>query len=338
MDILRQNVGIDVAKKSFVAAFTILGKDQTVACKSTKLFSNSPVGFQELMIWVKKHMVKDFQISYTMEATGVYYELLAYFLWEQGVRVHVILPNKAKKFAESLDAKSKTDNLDAKALGQMGVERNLKDWTLTSKIYRKLKTLTREKEELIKERTRLKNQLHAEQHSGDPIRSYLTRHENHVKYINKQIRAVEKEIKTLVIGDEFISKKIEKVTTIPGIGFITAVTVAAETNGFVNIQNIKQLTSYAGYDVRLRESGRWKGKTAISKQGNSHIRHALYMPSISSVQHSLTYKRVYERLNMQKHNGIISGTAIQRKLLGLIYTLWKNDSEYIENYESKIAS
>jgi len=337
MDIVRQNVGIDVANPTFVAAFTVLRNDQTVSRKSSKTFRNNPKGFQELLIWVEKHRDKKLPVSYTMEATGVYYESLAFYLWDKDVRIHVLLPNKAKKFAESLDGKSKTDKLDAKSLGQMGVERVLKTWTLTSKIYRDLKTLTRERNELIKERTRLKNRIHAEQHSAEPSRSYLVRHKNHVKYINKQISVVENELKTIVEKDEFVSKKVAKITTIPGIGFLTVVAVAAETNGFVDITNIKQLTSYAGYDIRLRESGKWKGKTTISKQGNSHIRHAMFMPSICSVQYSETYKRVYERLNSRKQNGIISGTAIQRKLLGLIYTLWKNDSEYIENYESKIA-
>ena len=49
-------------------------------------------------------------------------------------------------------------------------------------------------------------------------------------------------------------------------------------------------------------------------------------------------KQSYERLNEKKVSGLIAGTAIQRKLLGLIYTLWKNDAEYIENYEMKKAS
>ncbi|TAJ06593.1 hypothetical protein DMA11_22775 [Marinilabiliaceae bacterium JC017] len=44
---------------------------------------------------------------------------------------------------------------------------------------------------------------------------------------------------------------------------------------------------------------------------------------------------MYERLNNKKQNGLISGVAIQRKLLVLIFSLWKNDSEYIENYELK---
>ncbi|MDM8161824.1 hypothetical protein QUH73_18550, partial [Labilibaculum sp. K2S] len=70
----------------------------------------------------------------------------------------------------------------------------------------------------------------------------------------------------------------------------------------------------------------------------AHIRRALYMPSLSSVTHSVTYNKFYNRLNDKKKNGLISGTAVQRKLLGLIYTLWKKDEEYIEDYQNcKVA-
>ena len=125
MEILKQNVGIDVAKDSFVATFTILLKDLIVKNKATKEFKNNSNGFENLYQWCKKLQEDNLEVNYTMEATGVYYESLAYYLYEKDVTVHVLLPNKAKKFAESLNVKSKTDKIDSKVLGQMGVERNL---------------------------------------------------------------------------------------------------------------------------------------------------------------------------------------------------------------------
>ena len=71
----------------------------------------------------------------------------------------------------------------------------------------------------------------------------------------------------------------------------------------------------------------------ISKKGNSHIRKAMYMPFLSSIRFTETYSRFYERVNENKVAVLIAGTAIQRKLLGLIYTIWKNDTVYIDNYE-----
>ena len=173
MEVLRQNVGIDVAKDSFVAVFTVLLKGQVIKYKGTKKFQNNRKGFEEFLRWCEKFRENNLLVNFTMEATGVYYESLAYFLFEKEHVVHVLLPNKAKKFAESLNIKSKTDKIDSKMLGRMGVERVLEKWVLSSKIYRRLRTLSRERQQLVKERTRIKNQLHAEGHTGDPIKTTI---------------------------------------------------------------------------------------------------------------------------------------------------------------------
>jgi hypothetical protein len=61
-----------------------------------------------------------------------------------------------------------------------------------------------------------------------------------------------------------------------------------------------------------------------------------HLPSIY-FQFWIKYLEIlYNHLNDKKQNGLISGTAVQRKLIGLIYTLWKKDEEYIENYQASI--
>jgi transposase len=338
MKVIRQNVGIDIAKDSFVSTVTFLEKGQIVRHVSTKQFSNNHGGFCEFRKWCLALCVECVAISFTMEATGVYYESLAYYLEGEGSIIHVLLPNKVKKYAASFNIKSKTDKIDSKILGQMGVERVLDTWKLSSKFYRHLRTLSRERQQIVVERTRIKNQLHAEEHCGDPIKTTMRRMKNRIKYLNKQIDAIENELANIIAKDDCLSEKVKKITSVPGLGFKTVVTVIAETQGFVNITSIRQLNSYAGYDISLKESGKWKGKARISKKGNSHIRQAMYMPSWSSIKYTTTYKTFYERLNERKGNGLIAGTAVQRKLLGLIYTLWKNDTEYIDDYEIKKVS
>ncbi len=124
-------------------------------------------------------------------------------------------------------------------------------------------------------------------------------------------------------------------TSIPGISYISAATVIGETLGFESIVNAKQLTSYAGYDVVLRESGNFKGKTRISKKGNSHIRAALHMPSMTCVRCNPTLKQFYNRLKPKKAKPLVALIAVQRKLLILMYTLWKNEEVYDADFETK---
>ncbi len=337
MKLLRQNSGIDMAKDNFVAGFTSIDAEHNIQQKRPKTFKNNLSGYVAFLNWIEGLQSNTIEMNFTMEATGVYYEGLAYFLKEGGKRVSVLLPNTVKKFGESLNTKSKTDKIDAKIIGLMGVERILPEWKLSSKIYRELKTLTRERQRLVENRTVVKNQLHAEEHTAYPLKTAVTRMKNHIEYLNEQIASIERELKNKVSKDDFVSEKIKKVTTIPGVSFITAVTIAAETQGFDNFTSSRQLSSFAGYDIQLKESGKFKGKTRISKKGNSHIRRAMYMPSLSTIGHSQTYKKIYNKLYEKKENGLIAGTAIQRRLLNLIYTLWKNDTEFDDNYRAKVA-
>lgn len=335
MRFLRQNVGIDIAKDSFVATYCSVDSNQDLTYHSTQTFINNEKGFDLFIDWTNQFKEVELTESYTMEATGVYYEKLAYYLNDKDKSIHVLLPNKAKKFGESLNVKSKTDNIDSKVLAQMGVERKLENWKLCSKQFRNLRTLTREREQLISQRSGVKNQIHAEKHTAKPLYSTIRRMNSLLLFLNKQIIKIEIELKKIIAADTELSKKVENIISIPGLGFITAVVIIAETQGFVNVKNIKQLISYAGLDVAIKESGKWTGKPRISKKGNSRIRKALYMASISSIKHNKQYKTFYERVTPKKVNGLIALTAIQRKMLGLIYTLWKNDAKYDSDYGCK---
>jgi len=78
---------------------------------------------------------------------------------------------------------------------------------------------------------------------------------------------------------------------------LTAVTVLAETNGFELIRNKRQLTSYAGLDVKEKLSGTSvKGKPRISKKGNRHLQKAMYMPALSVIRREGRFKTLFVRL------------------------------------------
>ena len=107
----------------------------------------------------------------------------------------------------------------------------------------------------------------------------------------------------------------------------------AETNGFALFHDQAQLVSYAGYDVVENQSSKRVGKTRISKRGNARIRRILYMPALCAVTHQevgpkALYERVYQRTGI-KMKGYV---AVQKKLLCLIYALWKKDQTYDPHY------
>ena len=124
---LKQNVGIDVSKDDFKANLSKLTEDFAIKIAGSRTFPNTGKGFKQLLEW-SRDKSEGLPITFTMEATGVYYEGLAYYLEEEGMTVQVVLPNQSKKYGQSLGVKSKTDKIDARILAQMGLERQLKRW------------------------------------------------------------------------------------------------------------------------------------------------------------------------------------------------------------------
>jgi len=329
MKVIKQNVGIDVSKDTIDVSFSNLTADFRTVAVSTRKFSNAEKGFKQLQDWVNGKKEPDTAVHFTMEATGVYYESLAYFLHErENCFVHVVLPNKARKYAQSLGLKSKTDRMDARVLSQMGLERELRQWLPVSPSLLGLRQLARERDALTRAKTNASNQMHAYKHQGKPNKDSVARSEKHISFLNAQIKQIEKDIKAFVDKDKELKRKMEYLLSIPGVGMVTATTIVAETNGFAAIESIKQLTSYAGLDVKISESGNWKGKSKISKQGNSHIRKAVYMPALSKIRKDKQTKQFYERLKEKKGAGMVAVIAVARKLLGLMYALWKKEEMY----------
>jgi transposase len=335
--IIRQCIGIDISKKTMACCFQFLDSNQDLKVKASKSFTNNSSGFKSLSEWIQKWAIPKIDIRLVMEATGVYYENAAHYLHEHfpDATLSVILPNTAKSFAKSINLKSKTDKIDAQFLAQFGLERKLAKWKCPPVDNVKLKKITRERVMLQKEKTVITNQLHAENHSHLKVASILERYEARLVFVNQQIKEIEKEIKEIIKKDPTLSKKIKNICTIPGIGITTAAVIIAETNSFEHFHNRKQLASYAGYDVVESESGLIKGKTRISKRGNSYIRKALHFPAIVHVRHNGVLKSNFEGVMDRTKIKMKGYVAVQRKLLALIYTIYKTDEAYNTNFEKE---
>lgn len=330
MKIIKQNLALDVDSKELKVSFKTMLENLSIKTKGSRTFKNTLTGFQELKLWVEKKRQSGLPIHLTMEATGVYYENVAYYFNEQeSYIIHIVLGNVSHAYLKSLNLKSKTDKIDAAGLAQMGLERQLPIWKPTSKQMQCLKKLVRERLRLNKEKTMVLNQLHAEQASYKPSSDIINRYKKRIKFLEKQIKEVEKDLKAKVALDNNLQQRIDQVCTIKGIAFITAIGVVAEYNGFVLFKNKNQVVSYAGYDVALNESGTSiKRKSRISKKGNSYVRQMLYMSAITAAIHDQHHKNYYARIVDKTGIKMKANVAIQRKLLLLIYTLFKNNEPY----------
>jgi transposase len=333
---VKQVVGIDVAQDELVVCLGKMVDDLSHELFANKTFINNSKGFALLQAWVNKMTDPSVGIRYVMEATGVYHEKLAYYLSDNTCTLSIVLPSKISNYFRSLNVKTITDKTASEAIARFGLERNLDDWMRPQPVYKKLRQLTRERDQLVEERTMVKNQLHAEKAEAQPNASSLQRIKKRIALLEKQEQEVNQEIKTLVSQDEKLAQLVKRICTMPGVGILTAAIVLAETNGFELIRNKKQLTSYAGLDVKEKQSGTSvKGKAHISKRGNKHLRKALHMPALSLIRSNERYKAIFARLVARHGIKMKAAVAIQRKLLEMIYTLYKTNAVYDENYLAK---
>jgi len=341
METLKLTVGIDVSKDDCKCNLSKLTSEFTVKVIASKTFLNTEKDLQELLKWIAKHTVEygPVRTGVVLEASGVYHERFALGLQQAGHRVSVVLANKAKKYMQSLGIKTKNDHIDAKGLAQMGCEQHLEEWSPLSPFFHKLRTYTRLHEDIQQKRTDTANQLHALKHSATEMREAVKILEKLIEVFDKELDKIKILIKKHIDSNEQVKEKMEKICSIKGVALLTSATVVAETNGFELIKNIPQLVSYAGYDIEEDQSGKRIGKTKISKKGNSHIRRILFMPSLQLKSYQVgIFPELYER-TFNKHGiKMKSYVAIQRKLLVLIYTLWKKNQKFDEHYHKKISA
>ena len=102
MEFLKYGLGSDMAMEKFDACISIIDKLQRVMIRAQCSFNNNKKGFEAFILWVTKNIKLDIPTVYLMEATGIYYEQLAWLLYDKKCTVSVVLPNKAKKYKDVL--------------------------------------------------------------------------------------------------------------------------------------------------------------------------------------------------------------------------------------------
>ena len=338
MNYVKYSVGLDVSKDDVKACILLMNDQQQSTVKATRSFGNRAEGFKAFLRWMDQHCKLSLPVSFTMEATGIYYEGLAWHLFQEQKTVAVVLPNKAKRYLQSLGLKSKNDKIDAKGLALMGAQQALRPWQPLSPSLYGLRLLTRQHQSFTEHKTAMLNLVHAYSHSPFVSKAQLKRYKAMVAVYDKQLAAIKAEINALVANDAVLNERVKKITVVKGVSTLTVATVVAETNGFAAIENKRQLCSYAGYDVVENQSGKHVGRTKISKKGNSRIRRILHLAALNAVRYQGgVFKDLFERVYGRSGVKMKGYVAVQRKLLQLIYHLWKNNEAFEDTLPTSSA-
>ena len=311
-------LGIDIAKLKFnVCLITTSGK------LKHKVFPNTATGFEQLSEWLLRQGVQC--VHACLEATGRYGEALALHLHSSGHRVSLINPAAIKAFAQSRLSRTKTDRVDAELIARFCQAQEPLAWTPPPAEVRELQALVRRLESLVEMRVMEENRLT----SGITVDSVRRSVEEHLTYLNDEIKRTEELIHTHIKGHPTLKRQSELLDSIPGIAETTAALLLSEITDINQYRSARQVAAYAGLVPRERQSGSSvRGRTRLSKIGNARLRRALYFPAITALRCSPFFQAWAEGLRKRGKCKMSVICAVMRKLVHLAYGVLKSGKEF----------
>lgn len=311
------SIGIDISK-DHLDVHRLGGGPQDAACRR---FANTAAGLRGLERWIGPEPPA--RVVY--EASGAYHHKLERHLAGRQPLVK-INPWQARRFAQAQGLRAKTDRIDARMLARMGVALDLAPDPLPTEYQRDLKALTEARRALIKDRTRLKNRLHAL--AQDRMPKLLSRQiEAALRLIAGQITALDRAIAALIGTSPELCRAACILRSIPGIGAVASVAILSDMPE-IGTLGPKQAAALAGLAPMTQRSGTWQGRAAISG-GRKPLRDALYMPALTASRKNPDLAAKYRHLLEAGKPAKLALTCVMRKLLELANALIKADREWL---------
>ena len=313
-------LGLDVAKSKVDAALLMEnGKFKT------KTFANTAKGFAELVDWLAARGAA--KAPACMEATGSYHEALATFLFDAGHRVSVVNPGRIKSFGASEGIRTKTDQVDACLIARFLKRMEPQSWQPEPWEIRELKALGRRRGVLTAMRTQESNR------SGGNTASVEQSIGSMLVSIDKEIEAIDRKIKEHIDRHSGLKKRFDLLQSIPGIGPVCAEAILSETGGFSRFERVGEAVAFMGLSPVERCSGASvRGKSHISKKGNSRLRHLLYMPAMTARRCNPQVAALAQRLKAKGKPAKAIICACIRKLVHIAYGVLKHGKAFDPNY------
>lgn len=328
MDTVCAVVGIDVSKKKLDIALLVNGKTKA------KVLENSAEGHRALLDWLSKSKMPLSALHVCMEATGVYSEPVALVLHQAGLVVSVVNPACIKGFGHSENIRNKNDAIDAALIARYCAAMKPQPWSPPPLEQRQLRAWSQRIEALKDIRQQEENRLEALAISDmEPVAQHV---KQHIVWLSAEIEKLESDIDDHIDRHPGLKHDAELLASIPGLGMTTVARILGKVGDIRRFDNAKAFAAFLGVTPRQRSSGSSvKGRTVISRTGNTSLRAALYMPSLVARRHNPILHRFAERLAATgMANKAVIG-AVMHKLAHLIYGVIHNGKPFDPNYLAK---
>ncbi len=277
---------------------------------------------------------------FCMEHTGIYSNHLLSCLYRKKANICLESATQIKKSLGNLRGKNdKVDSVRIAAYAYKNRE-ELRLWEPRRDEVQQLAHLSSTRSRLIKAKKMLKTPL---KEYGSFVKDSVAKRNtdmcsNALKGIEASLEKVEKSIFAIISADANLKRLFSLVTSVCGIGKVTAVHMLITTNEFKDINNAKSYACYAGLAPYLEESGIFKGKGRVSHMANKKIKTLLHLAALVAIQYNPELKLYYERkVNIEKKNKMSVINAVRNKLVLRVFACVNQNRKYEKNYLSLVA-
>jgi transposase len=260
-------------------------------------------------------------------------------------------PQKVKMIAE---ATVKTDKIDAHTLAHLARTGYLPTAYAAPQEIRELRQSTRHRSNLVSDRTRHKNRIHAvmaRKNISSPysdlfgrkgraflsevVAEKLSEADRHlvadnlsaIDLLDRLIDSAEKNLAEQTAHDPHVSL----LKTIPGVGLITAVTIRAELGEAERFSSADKATRWAGLTPKVHVSDETVQHGPISRQGSPYLREAMVGAALRAIRYSPRLRSFYQRISKRRGSGM-ARVALARKMLIIAWTMLMHGEPYREDY------
>ena len=324
--IVKLYFGVDVGSQELVMSQGV----QTMTPKFIKLTTEKIKNeMSSINVWVES-LPSNAHIIF--ESTGNYSLPLAYCLELAEIPFSILTPLQSKGFAQTMKVSTRTDEVDASLLALYGANYHPENTVLESESLHQLKQKRKHLSSLMSQRGVVDNQLHAltfDKKADPKVLQSLTLIQTTLQI---QIKEFTDEIFTLTQAE--YQHIYQLMTSIVGIGEVSANSIIIATNGLENFQNAKQLVKFFGLAPRIKESGKSVNqKFGIGKSGVGFVRATLYNAAKSAIRFNLACKELYERLRSKGKCHKVAMVAVMAKLVRQVFAVVKSNTAFDNKFQ-----
>jgi len=319
--------GVDVSKRT--VDVTLLKDD----IPNHRQFSNDSAGMDELMQWLSELIPEFDNVLFCMEATGLYCFPLTQFLTSNAIDLWIEHAAQIKKTI-AFD-RGKNDKIDSRRIAVYASKNldRLRLWKPVSSTLEKIKHLASLRERLVETKKRLVTPIKEFEEMGNTAMAKLLNKtiKSSLIAIDKDLKNVEARIMAIVNEDENLKHLYKLITSVVGIGFVTAINLLVYTNGFTVLKDTRKLACYCGVAPFEYSSGSSvRGKTKVHYMANKKLKCNLHMASLSAVKLDADLKAYYERKIAEGKSKLSVLNAVKNKLLARIIAVVNKQKEYVQ--------